>query len=348
MGPSHRIPATIVTGFLGSGKTTLLGKLLRQPEFRRAAVIVNEAGPVGIDQWLLNDAEQPVTELVNGCFCCVSRSSFVETFRKLLLDRAAGRVPYFERVVVETSGLVDPSFLLRDLVSDAVISARFSVDRIVTVVDALNGLEIFLERSEAIIQAAVADHIILTKTDLAGQNLAKLLELLSELAPDVPLSHALFGEIDARRLLQDRKQSVSENSDGRIERAQKRVADTVSHRDQDVDTYCIRLQRPIGSAGIATFFNRIAAFGTRLLRVKGMLNVQERPGLVGVVQGVHGFYHPVQWREYWPDDDRETRIVFITRGVPQETIESTLRESAIQIGKQSCGMPTSSYATATF
>jgi G3E family GTPase len=325
---STRIPVTIVTGFLGSGKTTLLSEILKQPSFRSTAVIVNEAGSLGIDHWLLEDVGNPITELVNGCFCCVSRSGLLITLRKLLLDRAAGRTPWFDRVVIETSGLADPSFLLGDIRSDPLITARFSFDRIITVVDALNGQQIVEGNVEAINQIVVADHVVLTKTDIAEENVDKLQTTIWELAPHVPVSRVSFGRIDANRLLDDDSWAPPGNANCKLERASKGITAFVSHPEQRVETFCFRIERSLPSDNFVSFFHKLAELGTKVLRVKGMLNVSEDRERICVVHGVRGLYHPVQWREQWPDGQRETRIVLITRDVPPGIVENMVRASA--------------------
>jgi G3E family GTPase len=325
---SSRIPVTIVTGFLGSGKTTLLSEILKQPAFRSTAVIVNEAGLLGIDQWLLEDIGNPITELVNGCFCCVSRSGLLITLRKLLLDRAAGRTPWFDRVVIETSGLADPSFLLGDMQTDALITSRFSFDRIITLVDALNGQQILKDNVEAINQIVIADHVVLTKTDIAEESVEKLQTTIWELAPHVPVSRVSFGRMDANGLLDDDKWASPGNADCKLDRASKRMTAFVSHAEQRVETFCFRIERSLPSDNFVSFFNQLAEFGTKVLRVKGMLNVLEDRKRICVIHGVHGLYHPVQWREQWPDGQRETRIVLITRDIPQGIVENMVRASA--------------------
>lgn len=325
---SSRIPVTIITGFLGSGKTTLLSEILKQPSFRSTAVIVNEAGSLGIDQWLLEDVSNSIIELVNGCFCCISRSGLLITLRKLLLDRAAGRTPWFDQVVIETSGLADPSFLLGNIQSDAVITARFSFDRVITLVDALNGQQILEGNVEATNQIVVADHVVLTKTDIAEENVEKLVATISELAPHVPVSRVSFGRMDASRLLDDDKWALPGNADCKLERASKRMTAFVSHPEQRVETFCFRIERSLPSDRFVSFFNQLSELGTKVLRVKGMLNVLEDRNRICVIHGVHGLYHPVQWREQWPDGERETRIVLITRDVPQGIVENMVRASA--------------------
>src|SRR5262249_53567052 len=165
--PASLIPATLLTGFLGSGKTTVLNHVLKQPGMAGTAVIVNEFGEIGIDHLLVEKSTDDVVLLNSGCLCCTVRSDIVDTLLNLFTGRAAGRIPDFSRVGIETPGLAAPAPILHTLISDPLVAARYMLDGVVTTVDAVNGAGTLDRQPEAVKQAAVADRLLLTKTDLA-------------------------------------------------------------------------------------------------------------------------------------------------------------------------------------
>jgi len=164
---ASRIPVTVLTGFLGSGKTTLLNHVLKQPEMAATAVIVNEFGEIGLDHLLVESATDDVVLLNSGCLCCTVRGDIVNTLTDLFVKRVKGQVPYFTRAVIETTGLADPAPVLHALLSDPIVAERYMIDGVVTTVDAVNGAGTLDRQVEAVKQAAIADRLIITKTDLA-------------------------------------------------------------------------------------------------------------------------------------------------------------------------------------
>jgi G3E family GTPase len=165
--PSSLIPVTLLTGFLGSGKTTVLNHVLKQPEMAATAVIVNEFGEIGLDHLLVERSSEDVVLLNSGCLCCTVRGDIVDTLTNLFVDRVKGKVPFFTRVAIETTGLADPAPILHTLMTDPIVAARYMLDGVVTTVDAVNGAGTLDRQPEAVKQAAVADRLLLTKTDLA-------------------------------------------------------------------------------------------------------------------------------------------------------------------------------------
>ncbi len=164
---SPLIPVTLLTGFLGSGKTTVLNHVLKQPDMAATAVIVNEFGEIGLDHLLVERSSEDVVLLNSGCLCCTVRGDIVDTLTNLFVDRVKGKVPYFTRVAIETTGLADPAPILHTLMTDPIVAARYMLDGVVTTVDAVNGAASLDRQPEAVKQAAVADRLLLTKSDLA-------------------------------------------------------------------------------------------------------------------------------------------------------------------------------------
>src|SRR5690348_9987151 len=196
-----RIPVTVLTGFLGSGKTTLLNHVLKQPDMAATAVIVNEFGEIGLDHLLVESATEDVVLLNSGCLCCTVRGDIVNTLTDLFVARVKGKVPYFTRAVIETTGLADPAPVLHALMTDPIVVERYMVDGVVTTVDAVNGIGTLDRQPEAVKQAAVADRLILTKTDLVGAETVRALEArLIALNSAAPRLRAVQGAVDPAAL----------------------------------------------------------------------------------------------------------------------------------------------------
>src|SRR6266436_3941407 len=220
--PSSLIPVTLLTGFLGSGKTTVLNHVLKQPGMAATAVIVNEFGEIGLDHLLVERSSEDIVLLNSGCLCCTVRGNIVDTLTNLFVDRVKGKVPFFTRVAIETTGLADPAPILHTLMTDPIVAARYMLDGVVTTVDAVNGAGTLGKQPEAVKQAAVADRLLLTKTDLADsaarQEIEGRLALLNPSAPVIPVAQGavdpalLFNlgffdpatkSVDVRRWLRD-------------------------------------------------------------------------------------------------------------------------------------------------
>ncbi|MFN4089881.1 MAG: CobW family GTP-binding protein [Alphaproteobacteria bacterium] len=319
------IPVTLLTGFLGSGKTTLLARALREPRLGPTAVIVNELGDVPLDHDLVAARDEELVRTTTGCLCCTLRGDIRSTLSDLLIRRASGAVPRFSRVVIETTGLADPAPAIHTLMTDTFLTRNYWFGGVVATVDSANGNGTLDRHFESRRQVAVADRIVLTKTDLAEP--AGLPDRLRALNPGATLLRTADPALDLASLFDA---GAWDPQTGRVEVA--RWLGDAGHagapngrHDPDITTYCLVREEPVGGLALSLALEIIAAErGADLLRVKGILNLREQPDRPLIIHGVqHIFHKPVALPE-WPSDDRRTRIVFITRGIPRAWVESIL------------------------
>jgi G3E family GTPase len=312
-----RIPVTIVTGFLGSGKTTLIRELLASPEGANTALVINEYGEVGIDHALLRASSDATVLLGNGCVCCAVRTDLQESLRTLFADRARGAVPSFERVVIETSGLADPGPVLQTFASDRALGQEFHLQALVTVVDAPGGAGNLAAAPEARHQVALADRIVLTKTDRAdNEAVAALTRQIRELTA-APLATAAHGVIAPGFLLDEVLDLAVRTAADEHDHAH----DHVHGHSHGIDSFALFFDAPLPWPVFEQAMAVLTALrGPDLLRVKGLVAVEGCRGPV-VVQAVqHVAHRPVELED-WPDDDRRSRLVFITRNLGRDVVE---------------------------
>jgi G3E family GTPase len=302
-----RIPVAVVTGFLGAGKTTLIRRFLATPEGQGTAVIVNEFGAVGIDDVLVRDAAEQTVLLGNGCLCCITRTDLQLTLRQLVIDRDRGAVPGFARVVIETSGLADPAPILQTFSTDRALGGEFHIDAMLTVVDAVNAEATLGAASEARKQVILADRLIISKSDLAPDKLESLMTQLQRLNPRTDIDVAVAGALDPERFVAP----ATAQRSGFIAEAE--------HSD-GISSFVLEQKRPIEWLAFSRAMETLIALrGADLLRVKGILDVVGCRGPV-VVQYVQHLAHPPVELQSWPDQNRDSRVVFVTRNIREAQV----------------------------
>ena len=305
--PTTKTPVALVTGFLGSEKTTLISRLLGHPAMGETAVIVNELGEVAIDHHLLRRVDERTVLMKSGCLCCTLRGDLADELRDLLSRRERGEIPEFKRVVVETTGLADPTPIVYTLLTEPVVRHHYELEAIVATVDAVNGLRL----PESVKQAAVADTLVVTKTDLASAR--PLEKRLASLNPAAEIVEARHGDVEPDRLF------CRPHRDPRELRF-----DEPSPDHDGVSAFALFLDEELDWTAFGVWLTMLLqARGGDVLRVKGLLNVGG-PGPV-LLNGVQHVVHPPVHLEAWPDEDRRSRIVFIGRGIEARALEESLR-----------------------
>jgi G3E family GTPase len=339
------IPLSVLTGFLGAGKTTLLNHLLKAHDLSQTAVIINEFGEVGLDHLLVEHVDDGIVLLSTGCLCCTLRADLIDALERLLRNLDNGRAQ-FSRVIIETTGLADPASVLHVLMTHPYLVMRYRLDGIVTVVDAVNGAATLDAHAEAVKQVAVADRLVLTKTDLmpppyrtplaggvGAEHAARdaLRVRLHALNPAAPVLDAAAGEADASRILNcGLYDPANKIPDVKRWLAVEAYADSQHHHGHDHDptrhdahirAFALTTQQAIPAGTFEMFMDLVRSLhGPKLLRVKGLVKLAEHPDQPVVIHAVQHLMHPAARLDGWPDAERVTRMVFIVRDIEPRVI----------------------------
>ena len=358
-------PVTILTGFLGSGKTTLLNRALRDPAMANTAVVINEFGEVGLDHLLAARSDDTIMVLENGCLCCTVFGDLVATLNNLYHAREDGAVSRFDHVVIETSGLADPSPLIQAFLSDPTLAGLYRIGTVVATVDAVNGPGTLDRHIESVRQAALADRILITKLDLLGAAEAKAAEAaltarLRRLNPAARISRMDDPALDIGGLLRDagldpggagaaarawlnaaayEQRDGNQNAAGESHEQHDHHDDHDDHaphdghahhdhhglHDRDIASFCFIREQPIAREALRLLLDALQQnLGPNLLRVKGLVHVAEEPERPAVIQGAQHLLHNLSWLERWPDEDRRSKLVFITQGFDRAEVEDMI------------------------
>ena len=339
-----RVPVTLLTGFLGSGKSTLLTQILRDPGFADTAVIVNEFGEVGLDGILIHHEDDQIVEMTSGCICCTIRGDIRQTLLKLQRELDLGKIPNFSRLVVESTGLADPAPVIHTLMSDPFLDNHYMLGGIITTIDAINGAATLDLYKECLKQIAVADRLVITKTDLIVESssleqLEKLKSKLSTINPNAPILYrqkqgyefsSLFNTslydpnsktINVRQWLND-EANINNDEIHNHKHVHGHSHHDVTRHGSDIRSFTLVFEEPIEIDSFAKALEVLAfTNGANLLRLKGIVNTTERPEKPLVVHGVQHVFHDPVWLDEWPDGNHQTRLVFITNKIDRETLD---------------------------
>lgn len=331
---SGKIPVTVITGFLGSGKTTVISKLLLHPDMNRVAVVINEIGEIGIDNDLVTMSSENISLLANGCICCSVRTDMQETLRDLFARRHSGEIPEFDRVIIETTGLADPAPVVQTLASDTMLEAQYRLDGLVSLVDGFNGSYQIENQAEVVKQIAIADLILISKSDLiqAG-DLDTLKSQISDINPRAQILLVINGELDPSSLINLGLSSARVSAktlsflgtflNDENQTSPRYLGEVSKKHTNNIKTHSLRFEEPFTWQAASSALELLTTLrGADLLRVKGILNIEGSPV---VIQGVQHIFHPPVSLDVWPSDDHSSRVVFITTSISAETIESLFK-----------------------
>jgi G3E family GTPase len=341
--PPPAFPLSVITGFLGAGKTTLLNWLLRDPALADTLVIINEFGEIGLDHLLIEKLDSDMILLSSGCLCCTIRGDLISTLEDLLRRYDNDRIAPFKRVVIETTGLADPAPILQTIMFHPYLMLRFQLEGVITLVDAVNGDATLDAHEEAVKQAAVADRLVLTKTDLIGEadrgKLETLRARLAALNPGGLILDAAKGEATAQSLLDAGLYNISGKAPnvagwlnaeafkapeehGHEHHAHNHQGHDVNRHDARIKAFCLRFAPPVEMAALDLFLELMRqAYGANLLRLKGIVALADDPMRPLVIHGVQHIFHSPQRLKAWPDEDHTTRMVFILKDMEPGYVE---------------------------
>ena len=331
------ISITILTGFLGSGKTTLLSSLIKHKLMANAAIIINEFGEIGLDHDLIETTDENVIELQNGCICCTIQGDLKSTLLNLLKKMEKGEISTFNHVIIETTGLADPVPIIHTLMTSLDLQRIYSIDGVITVVDAINGESTYNVHEEAVKQTAFADRIVLSKTDIADKGrVNSLTKRIRTINPKVTIIKSNMNSVPVEKLLglndynpQNKDWNVREWLEIEKNKSSKHLHHhhdhDVNRHGDDIETFAMVTSQPVSMTSVNFFLELLMSqMGENILRIKGILNIkgQECPA---VIHGVQHIFHPLEWLEKWPSQNKQSRLVFITKNINKDTIDNLFK-----------------------
>lgn len=335
-----RIPVTLLTGFLGSGKTTLLSKLLSHSGMKDTAVVINELGEAGLDHILARNVEsQHIADntvlLESGCLCCTLTNEMADTLRDLFFKRALNAIPEFQRLVIETTGMADPGPIMANLMNEPVINSTYRLDAVVVTIDSIYGLQQIEKHIEAKKQAAVADVLLLTKTDLASAAQIEALTMqLAILNPGATVHRIQHGEIDPQHIVNiglfdpATKKAQPQRWLREVKnpsRLQHGTLPTQNHAD-GISSFTVTLPKPLTWDQLEPVLNWLCAtYSEELLRMKGIVHAEDLPAPIAI-HAVHSTLYPPTLLKGWDEDEPITRIVLIGKDLDEEKIRKALTQ----------------------
>ena len=317
----NRLPVVLLSGFLGSGKTTLVNALLRDPAMADTAVAVNEFGEVPLDQLLIEHGADQTVVLANGCLCCRLAGDFEDAVMRIFTRRETGTLPEFTRLIIEPSGLADTAPIAQTILRNPVMSAVLRLEAMITTVDAVLVRQQIERYPETRKQIVLADRLVLTKTDLVTPDVvAAVRRLLRDLNPVAPLHLAIRGAVDVADLLPPGFVSSQRRS---VLFAEPVTAD----HGGETEAVSLTSDSPLRWRAFDTWLRSIRiSHAEKVMRIKGMLNIAGAAGPV-VIQGVEHVMHAPVVLDRWPDADRRSRVVVISRGLAPGIIQESWRQA---------------------
>ncbi len=335
------IGISVLTGFLGSGKTTVLTSLIKQKQMANAAIIINEFGEVGLDHDLIETTDEKVIELQNGCICCTIQGDLKTTLLNLLKKMEKGDISPFNHVIIETTGLADPVPIIHTLMTSLDLQRIYSIDGVITVVDSINGASTYNAHQEAVKQTAFADIIILSKTDIADKGTVDALtKRIKSINPKVTIIKSDKNSLPASKLL-GLNDYNPQNKDWNVREwleIEKNKSPSYSHNHHDhhhehdvnrhgddIETFAMVTSQPVSMTSVNFFLELLMSqMGENILRIKGILNIKGQ-SCPAVIHGVQHIFHPLGWLDKWPSDDKQSRLVFITKNIKKDMIDDLFK-----------------------
>jgi G3E family GTPase len=333
----ENISITILTGFLGSGKTTILSSLIKHKLMANAAIIINEFGEIGLDHDLIETTDENVIELQNGCICCTIQGDLKSTLLNLLKKMEKREISPFNHVIIETTGLADPVPIIHTLMTSLDLQRIYSIDGVITVVDSINGESTYNVHEEAVKQTAFADRIVLSKTDIADEaRVNSLTKRIRTINPKVTIIKSNMNSVPVAKLLglndynpQNKDWNVREWLEIEKNKSSKHLHHhhdhDVNRHGDDIETFAMVTSQPVSMTSVNFFLELLMSqMGENILRIKGILNIkgQECPA---VIHGVQHIFHPLEWLEKWPSQNKQSRLVFITKNINKDTIDNLFK-----------------------